>query len=176
MLKMRILFLTVFGVALALTSASYAAVLGPDAARCVAGEGPAVLVKVTGLKSRAGAVRARTFAGAKPSSWFDKKQALRRTEVQVPGSGPVEICMPVPRAGSYVVDIRHDVNANGGTDRADGAGASGNPTTSLFDFLLGKKPPASQVTFQVNEGVTTISIVVKYLQGGSFKPIQITSR
>jgi uncharacterized protein (DUF2141 family) len=176
MSKMHIPFLALLGVALVPVSSAHAAVLGPDAARCVAGEGPAVLVRVTGLKSRVGAVRARTFAGNKPSSWFDKKQALKRTEVQIPDAGTVEICMPVPRAGTYVVDLRHDVNGSGKTDRSDGAGASGNPQTSLFDFLLGKKPPASQVTFQVNEGVTTISIVMKYLQGGSFKPIQITSR
>jgi uncharacterized protein (DUF2141 family) len=175
MSKMHIPFLALLGVALVSGSAN-ATVLGPDAARCIAGQGPAILVRVTGLKSRSGAVRARTFAGSNPSSWFDKKQALKRTEVPIPDSGPVEICMPVPHPGSYVVDIRHDVDGKGKTDRSDGAGASGNPSTSLFSFLLGKKPPASQVTFQVNEGVTTISIVMKYLQGGTFKPVQITSR
>ncbi len=176
MSKMHTPCLALLGVALISGSAAKAEVLGPDAARCATGNGPAILVRVTGLKSRIGAVRARTFAGSNPSSWFDKKQALKRTEVPVPAAGPVEICMPVPRSGSYVVDIRHDVNGSGKTDRSDGAGASGNPSTSLFDFLLGRKPPASQVVFQVNEGVTTISIVMKYLQGGAFKPVQVTSR
>jgi uncharacterized protein (DUF2141 family) len=176
MLKMRILFLTVLGVACAPLSAGDAAILGPDSARCANGAGPAVLVRVTGLKSRSGTVRARTFLAAKPATWFDKKQALSRTQVAVPGSGPIEICMPVPRPGSYVVDIRHDANGNDSTDRSDGAGASGNPDISLFSFLIGKKPPASKVAFQVNDGVTPILIQVKYIQNGSFKPIQITSR
>lgn len=144
-----------------------ATILGPDAIRCASGDGPAILVRVTGLKSRQGTVRARTFVGNNPSAWFNRKAALRRTQVPIPASGPVEICMPVPRAGSYVVDIRHDVNGNGDTDRADGGGASGNPKFSLIDILLGRKPPASQVTFPVGNGVTPITIAVNYVSGGT---------
>ncbi len=135
-----------------------------------------MLVKVVGLRSRAGAVRARTFDGANRKSWFDKKMALKRTEVSVPAGGPVEICMAVPRPGGYVVDIRHDFNGNGDTDKADGAGASGNPELSLFSFLLGSKPPASKVVVQVGQGVVPVTIVVKYVQGGSFKAIQAGGR
>ena len=148
-----------------------AAILGPDAGRCASGSGPAVLVKIFGLKARAGTVRARTYAGNQPKTWFNKKTMLKRTQVPVPGSGPVEICMPVPHPGTYVVDIRHDINGNGDSDRADGAGASGNPSISLFDFMLGMKPPASKVVFNVGSGVTSIGITVKYLQGGSFKAV-----
>ncbi len=171
--------LRVFGLmslALMPLSAADAVILGPDAAVCGANSSSAVLVKVTGLKSRAGAVRARTFWGLNPKSWFDKKQALRRTEVRVPTAGSLEICMPVPKPGGYVIDIRHDVNGDGKTDKADGAGASGNPDISLFSFLLGKKPPASQVVVNVGTGVTTIAVVVKYVQGGSFKPIEVSAR
>lgn len=143
-----------------------AAILGPDAPRCASGDGPAVLVRITGLKSRQGTVRARTFVGNNPSAWFNRKMALRRTQVPIPPTGPVEICMPVPRAGSYVVDVRHDVNGNGDTDRADGGGASGNPKISLLDVLLGRKPPASKVVFSVGNGVTPITIAVNYASGG----------
>lgn len=176
MVKMRIFLVAAAATLLFPVSAAQSTILGPDAPKCASGDGPAILVRVSGLKSRAGKVRVRTFAGAQPKSWFDKKFALKRTEVDVPDAGSVDVCMPVPQAGGYVVDVRHDVNNNGSTDRADGAGASGNPNTSLFDFLLGKKPPASKVVVQVGEGVTTVPIVAKYLKGGSFQPVQVTAR
>ena len=167
MSNFRFLVLTALTLGLAATAAPVgAAILGPDAAQCGAGEGPAILVRVVGLKNRAGTVRARTFPGNKPSAWFDRKMALKRTQVPVPQSGPVEICMPVPRAGGYVIDVRHDVNGNGDTDRSDGGGASGNPKFSLLDVLLGRKPPASKVVVPVGQGVTTITIAVTYVSGG----------
>lgn len=157
-------------------AAANAAILGPDAAACASGSGPAVLVKVTGFKRNAGMVRARAFSGAQPASWFDKKRALKRTEVAVPRSGVAEICLRVPRPGGYVIDVRHDLNANGDTDKADGAGASGNPNISVFDFFLGKKPPASKVVVQVSQGVRVVPITVKYIQGGSFKAVAVAAR
>lgn len=138
------------------------AVLGPAAARCISGNGPAVLVRLTGLKNRAGTVRARLFAGNRPSSWFDKKAHIGRVEAATPDTGPVEICVPAPRPGSYVVDIRHDINNNSDTDRADGGGASGNPKIGMLDVVFGRKPPASKVVFTVGSGVTTINILVRY--------------
>ena len=176
MSKFRVFALGFLPLTLVPLSVAGAAVLGPDAAVCGANSASAVLVKVNGLKSRAGAVRARTFSALNPKSWFDKKMALKRTEVKVPASGPIEICMAVPKPGGYVIDIRHDANSDGKTDRSDGAGASGNPEMSLFSFMLGKKPPASKVVVQVGTGVTTINVLVKYVQGGSFKPVQVTSR
>lgn len=176
MIKMRVAIAVACATAVISSGAAGAAMLGPDAPKCASGDGPAVLVRVTGLKSRVGKVRVRTFAGANSKNWFDKKFALRRAEVDIPDAGSVDVCMTVPQVGGYVVDVRHDINNNGSTDRADGAGASGNPTSSLFAFLLGKRPPASKVVVQVGEGVTTVPIVAKYLQGGSFQPVQVTAR
>jgi uncharacterized protein (DUF2141 family) len=176
MSKFRLMMLASISLALVPLSIADATVLGPDASICGANSSSAVLVKITGLKSRVGAVRARTFLGANPKGWFDKKMALKRTEVRVPATGPIEICMAVPKPGGYVVDVRHDANSDGKTDKADGAGASGNPDISLFSFLLGKKPPASKVVVNVGTGVTTINVLVKYVQGGSFKPVQVTAR
>ncbi len=149
---------------------AHAAILGPDAAVCAAGDGPAVLVNVVGLKNRAGKVRARTFGGS-PSTWFSKKTFLKRTEIDAPDNGAVSICMPVPKPGVYAVDIRHDVNNNSDTDMADGGGSSGNPDVSLLDVVLGRKPSADKVSVRVGEGVTAITVVVKYKSGGSFQPI-----
>jgi hypothetical protein len=71
--------------------------------------------------------------------------------------------MPVPAAGVYAVDVRHDANNNGDTDKADGAGASGNPKITLFDIIFGRKPPAAQVQVHVGHGTTIVPITVRYL-------------
>lgn len=146
--------------------------IGPDAARCAPGAAhPAILVEVGGFKSRAGTVRVRVFGGA-TSTYFDKKQALLRTELAVPREGPVAICMPVERAGIYAVDVRHDINANGKTDRSDGGGASGNPHVTLFDMLFSRKPDPRTVQIRVGAGTTVVPVTLTYLQGGSLKPIE----
>lgn len=151
-----------------------ATILGPDAAACARGDSPAILINVVGFKNRAGTVRARTFGGS-PSTWFDKRYLLKRTLADVPSSGPVAICMPVPGPGTYAVDIRHDIDGTGKTDKSDGAGASGNPQVSLFDVLFKRKPPADKVAVHVGGGVTSITVVLKYLSGGSVKPVQMSS-
>ncbi len=167
MLKMRVSVLSAALFAMLPISATDAAIVGPDAAVCAAGNAPALLVRVNGFRNRAGKLRARTFPGAIPSTWFDKKSYLKRTEIEVPASGVIDICMPVPRPGGYVVDIRHDINNNMDTDRADGVGATGNPTMTMWDILLGRKPPASQVVVQVGSGVTAVSVNLKYAQGST---------
>jgi len=148
--------------ALVLPLPSSAAVLGPAAGVCTSGRGPAVLVRLTGLKNRAGTVRARLFPGGNRASWFNKKAHIGRVEAATPDNGPVELCVPVPRPGAYVVDIRHDINNNSDTDRSDGGGASGNPKISMLDIVFGRKPPAQQVVFNVGNGVTPITIAVSY--------------
>ena len=136
---------------------------------CPAGAGPALLVDITGLKNRQGLVRVRVFGGA-PGTWFDKKHWLQRIEVPTPVAGAVRFCMPVPRPGVYAVDVRHDVDGAGKTDRSDGGGVSGNPQIGLLDVLLGRKPDARKVRVQVGAGTMIVPITLKSLQGGSFAP------
>ena len=172
MSKFSIMAIIVAGVVaggLAFTPA-IAGVIGPDAGVCASGAASARLVRVEGLKDRQGPVRVRTFGGD-PANYFDKKKTLKRVELAPPASGPVEVCMAVPGPGVYAVDIRHDANRNGDTDKSDGAGASGNPKISLFAILFGKRPSANEVAVRVGNGVVPINIQVKYLQGGSFKAI-----
>ncbi len=152
-----------------------AGVLGPDAPQCAAGDGPAMLVRVDGLKDRDGTVRVRSFGGS-PDNYFDKKRAMRRIVVPIPAAGSLDVCLPVSAPGVYAVDVRHDANGNGKTDRADGAGASGNPKVTLFDILFKRKPPARQVQVAVGQGVTVVPVVIKYLSGGSLKPITMASK
>lgn len=158
-----------------LAPAAHASVIGPDASVCTSGSGSAILVRVEGLKDRTGPVRVRTFGGD-PANYFNKKKALKRIELPAPASGPIEICMAVPGPGTYAVDVRHDVNRDGKTNKADGAGASGNPDISFFDVVFGRKPSATKVAVVVGNGTVPINITVKYLQGGSFKPFQAAQR
>lgn len=136
--------------------------LGPSPSLCAGGSDPAILVKITGLKNRAGKIRVRTFTG-NPDTYFNKTHAQRRLEYTTPATGPVEVCVPVPAPGTYAVDVRHDANNNGDTDRSDGIGASGNPKISLFNILFGRKPPARQVQISVGHGTTIVPIIVRYL-------------
>jgi len=136
--------------------------LGPNPSLCAGGREPTILVRVAGLKNRAGTVRVRTFTGS-PDTYFNKKFAHKRFEYNVPEAGPIEICVPVGAPGTYAVDIRHDINNNGDTDRSDGIGASGNPKFSLMSILFGRKPPASQVQVSVANGTTVVPITVRYL-------------
>ncbi len=139
----------------------YASILGPASGVCAAGATPSVLVRVTGLKNRVGTVRVRTFAGS-PETYFDKTKYQRRVLVGIPMSGPVDVCVPVNGPGVYAIDVRHDINLNGDTDRADGAGASGNPKVTLMDVLLGRRPPAKQVQVAVGRGTVVVPIIVRY--------------
>lgn len=148
-----------------------ATILGPYAARCTAGDSPAILVSIVGLKSRTGKLRVRTFGGAS-STWFDKKTWLTRVEAPTPASGPVRFCLPVAAPGTYAVDMRHDVNGNGDTDRTDGGGASGDPHVSLLDFLFGRKPSPKITAVRVGKGVTEITVTAMYLSGGALRPVK----
>jgi uncharacterized protein (DUF2141 family) len=143
--------------------------LGAQNGPCPANAGPSILVKVGGLKDRAGTVRIRVFGGD-PKTYFDKRYALERIEFAVPRTGDIERCIAVPHVGTYAVDVRHDVNSNGKSDRSDGAGASGNPDVSLLDVIFKKKPPTGKVQVSVGRGVTITTIIVKYLSGGKLKP------
>jgi uncharacterized protein (DUF2141 family) len=168
MLKVSVF--SVLAVSGLLAFSANAGVIGPDAGVCASGSGSAILVRVEGLKDRVGPLRVRTFGGS-PDTYFDKKKTLKRVELAPPQSGPVEVCMAVPGPGVYAVDIRHDANRNGDTDKSDGAGASGNPKISLFAILFGKRPSPEKVAVRVGNGVVPINIRVQYLQGTSFRAI-----
>ena len=130
------------------------------AAPAVACDGPALLVKLAGLKNRTGEVRVRAFGGD-PATYFDKRHVTAAVYKTPPASGPVEYCLGV-RPGLYAVDVRQDVNGDGKTSAVDGVGASGNPQLSLFDVILKRRPPAAQVQVRVAQGVTVVPITVRY--------------
>jgi uncharacterized protein (DUF2141 family) len=148
-----------------------AAALGPHAGDCVrGGSNHAMLVRVEGLKTRTGIVRVQSYGGD-PARFFEKGTYLERVQVQVPRTGVVEVCMPVPKSGVYAVSVRHDANGNGKVDmNADGGGFSGNPNLSLLDAVFKRKPSPAQVQVRVS-GVTTVPVTLNYVKGTSVGPI-----
>ena len=165
---------SLFGLAVALASPAGAAMLGPHAAECAAAGRPAMLVRVTGLKSRTGVIRVQSYGGD-PAQFFDKGSYLERVEVPTPAVGPVEICMPVPRAGTYAISVRHDVDGQGNGGTRNGGGMSGNPNISLMDVLFKRKPSPAQVGVAVT-GRTIVTVVMNYMQGTGVGPIATTEK
>lgn len=153
-------------------AASVGVVLGPYAGACAAGaDRPAMLVHITGLKARTGGLRVQSYGGD-PAHYFDKGSYLKRIDVPVPPSGPVEVCMPLPRAGTYALSVRHDVDGGGKTGMSDGGGMSGNPRVSLWSLITRQKPDPAEVQVKVGDEVVPLTVVMNYVQGGSFRPIR----
>jgi uncharacterized protein (DUF2141 family) len=141
------------------------AALGPDAASCRAGSGePALLVNVSGFKSRTGRVRVQIYDA---SNFLVKGKRVRRIDLPVTSSA-MPICVSLPGANSYAVAVRHDTDGdNDKGDWSDGGGFSRNPKISLLKL----KPSFSQVAVPVGNGVKSVNVVLNYRQGLSIGPV-----
>lgn len=155
----------------AVTVPAFARPIGPDAPLCSPGvAAPAMLVRVTGFKSRTGIVRVQLYGGD-PARYFEKRAYLRRIDLPVPAAGPLEVCVPAPAPGKYAISVRHDIDGSGKTDRADGGGMSGNPEISLFDLMFRRKPAPEKVAVSVGFGVRVVPVTLNYIEGLSFRPV-----
>ena len=166
MLKMM---LTIAAGALAAVAPATAAqaALGPDAASCKSGgNAPAVLVNVNGFKHRGGRLRVQLY-GSNPADFLAKGKKLRRIDLPVTGSGPMRVCVAVPKPGKYAIAVRHDADGNGKSGWNDGGGFSRNPKISLLDL----KPKYGEVAIPVGNGVKPVDVVLNYRQGLSIKPV-----
>lgn len=144
------------------------AALGPDAASCRAGANePAVLVNVSGFKTRSGNVRVQLYGGD-PADFLAKGKWVRRVDLPVTASGPMKVCVALPKAGNYAVAVRHDVDGNGKSSMSDGGGFSRNPNISLFKL----KPRFQQTVIAVDHGVTPVNVILNYKQGLTVGPIK----
>lgn len=165
MLKLM-LSIAVGALAIAAPAAAQAA-LGPDAASCRSeANEPALLVNVHGFKNSNGRLRVQLY-GSNPSEFLAKGKKLRRIELPVSGTGPMRVCIAVPKAGQYAVAVRHDSDGNGKSGWNDGGGFSRNPDISLTNL----KPKYSQVAITVGDGVKPIDVVLNYRQGLKVGPI-----
>lgn len=145
-------------------AASRAAPVGPDSARC--SSGPALLVRVTGLKSRSGTLRVQLY-GDNPADFLAKGKRMRRIDVPVSGSA-MEVCVALPGPGRYAVAVRHDADGNRKSGWNDGGGFSRNPSIKLTSL----KPAHSQVAINAGAGVQRVPVVMQYRQGLSIGPIR----
>ena len=146
--------------------ASAQAAVGPDAASCNGGGGPAILVSLSGLKNNVGKVRVQLYGG-NPGDFLAKGKKLRRIEVSA-ASANRPICVAVPKSGRYAIAVRHDADGNGKSGWSDGGGFSRNPKLSLMKL----KPSYEQVAITVGDGVTPINVVMNYRQGLSVGPVR----
>lgn len=147
------------GVALSVPAhAQFQQEIGNDMSKC-RGSGPAVRINVTGVKSAQGNMRVQLYRGTK-ADWLESGRWIHRIEVPA-RQGNMTFCMPVPRAGTYAIAIRHDYNGNGKTDVfADGGGMSNNPSINIFN--LGK-PSYSKTAFEVGNEVKPITVRMRYM-------------
>ncbi|HEX8402774.1 MAG TPA: DUF2141 domain-containing protein [Allosphingosinicella sp.] len=147
------------------TAAPAQAALGPDAASCRPGSTqPAVLVNVSGFKSRSGRVRVQIYNS---SNFLVKGQRVRRIDLPVTSS-TMPICVALPGPSTYAVAVRHDFDGdNKSGDWSDGGGFSRNPKLSLLKL----KPSFGQVAIPVGNGVRPVHVVLNYRQGLSIGPV-----
>lgn len=148
-----------FGTPVAAQS-GYANVISNDLSKCASGQGPAVRVRISGLKSSSGNLFVRTYK-ASSRDWLKSKRYLTRLDV-APRAGSMTVCVPLPSAGQYAIAVQHDVNGNRSTDfSTDGAGMSNNPDIGSF-LGIPRPPSVGKAAFSAGTGVTSLSIRVRY--------------
>jgi uncharacterized protein (DUF2141 family) len=146
--------------------------LGKAEGQCRANEqGPAFMVNVNGLKDRTGTLKLELYPNNDDDFLADDNQlvmagkAFRRVESSVPASGPVQLCIRAPGAGTYSLTVLHDRDANRKFGlMTDGIGFSSNPK------LGWSKPKAAATKASVGSGPVRIGITMKYLTGLPFRP------
>lgn len=140
-------------------AAQYRNEIRNDMGRCRAGDGPAMMVTVEGIKASKGKVRVQAYH-ATASEWLKKGKWLSRMDVPA-RAGTMTFCVPLPETGTYGIAVRHDLNGNGDTDiTTDGGAMSNNPAINIFN--LGK-PSYTKVGVPVGNGVKSIRIQMRYM-------------
>ena len=150
--------------------------LGISEGRCRAGEpGPAFLVTVVGLKDRGGTMKAELYPAndadflADDNVLINARKTFRRVVIDVPSSGPVQLCIRAPSAGAYGLSLLHDRDGNRKFGLSiDGVGFGSNPQ-SLGPF----KPKIAVGRVVAGGGVTPITVRMLYRRGLiSFGPLK----
>ena len=149
--------------------------LGKAEARCRANEtGPALLVRIDGLKDRSGQLKLEVYPSndddflADDNILISAGKTFRRVEQPVGGAGPVELCVRVPGPGAYSLSVLHDRDTNRKFGLSiDGIGFGGNPKLGL------SKPKAAATRVVAGGAVTRVAVVMNYRRGlMSFGPLR----
>ncbi|WP_414714293.1 DUF2141 domain-containing protein [Sphingobium sp.] len=138
--------------------------LGKAEGQCRANEqGPAFLVDVTGLKDREGLLKLELYPATDKDFLADDNvlinagKTFRRVEIRVPQSGPVQMCIRAPSAGTYALSLLHDRDGNHKMGLSvDGIGFPANKKACWG------QPKASAARATVGNGPTRINIVMMY--------------
>lgn len=138
----------------------YAQVVAHDAGLCAPGKGPAVRLRITGLRSSSGNLFIRTYH-ARSRDWLKSKRYLTRLDMR-PQSGAMTVCVPLPATGSYAIVVQHDENGNREMDFSrDGAAMSNNPEIGSF-LGIPRPPSVSKAAFSAGPGVTALTVGMRY--------------
>ena len=152
-------------IATALPAAPALAALGPDSAACRSGR-PALLVSIAGFKNRDGNVRVQLYGG-NPADFLEKGKKLKRIDLPVTRSGAMDVCVAVPRPGTYAVSVHHDADADGMRGWNDGGGFTNNPPLSLAHL----RPQHHEAAVSVGRGVKRVRVILNYRRGITVGPI-----
>lgn len=144
-----------------------AAPIGPDATICAKGDSPSVLVRVPAFKARTGKLRVQIYGG-NPADFLAKGQYVKRIDLPVTASGPMNVCVGLPDTGDFAVAVRHDVDGNGKSSWNDGGGFSRNPNLSLFKL----KPDYKDVVVSVGAETRVMDVYINYRQGLAIKQMK----
>ncbi|WP_374944370.1 DUF2141 domain-containing protein [Sphingomonas sp.] len=149
--------------------------LGTVEGRCRPGQsGPALLVDVTGLKDRAGVLRAEIYPErdgdflADDNTLVSQGKVFRRVVAALPSSGPVQLCIRVPAAGTYALAVVHARTGKRGFSLLkDGIGFGANPRLGYA------KPKAASAAVVVRAVPTPTTVIMNYRSGlFSFGPLR----
>ncbi|CAN5740742.1 DUF2141 domain-containing protein [soil metagenome] len=149
-------------------------VLGADSAACSGGSGPAIRVRVSGLKDRIGELKLELYPATEADFLKDDRDLIkegkffRRVSVPTPRSDPITRCIKAPAPGRYALLFTHNRDGRNKFDFwSDGAGFPSNAK-------LGRtRPQLAMAVIDVGPGVTTTEIRAQYLRGLSgFGPIK----
>jgi uncharacterized protein (DUF2141 family) len=145
--------------------------LGMAEGRCRPGEsGPSLIVNLLGLKDRAGNLKAELYPANETDFLADDNillnagKTFRRVLIDVPPSGPVQLCIRAPAPGTYGLTVLHDRDKdrkfNLSRTTGDGIGFGGNPK-SQGPF----KPKIAVARVDVGNGPTPVNVVMLYRTG-----------
>ncbi|WP_242097466.1 MULTISPECIES: DUF2141 domain-containing protein [unclassified Sphingomonas] len=146
--------------------------LGVDAAACTSGEGPAIQANIEGLKDRKGELKLELYPPDEEDFLKDDNiliaqgKLFRRIRVSTPSSGPVSLCIRVPRPGRYALLFTHNRDGkNKFSFWSDGAGFPSNQRIGRA------RPKLAGALIEVGKGVVVTNIHAQYLHGiGGFSP------
>jgi uncharacterized protein (DUF2141 family) len=164
-MKSLVVGVVLAGVALWASPAA-AELVGEDAAVCRAGQGPAILADIVGLKDRRGEIRIELYPANQEDflradyELIQQGKVFRRVRAAPPANGPVSMCLKLPAPGRYAVVFTHN---RAGKDKfniwRDGAGVTHPVPMGLH------QPRYEYATVDAGPGVMHVTIQVQYLRG-----------